>query len=385
MGSTRKTDAPAAWEPRSISELCEPKRRPKVAALKRLFELWVLDRGFHDAFIDDPEAALAATGLDVDLRSATILLLGISKDPSPEEDLPEGLVWYQELFEGRYRNNIYARTRELSSEPRFRDWSLRQLRRCDRELGARGKLLLNVPLSFELTSGCSVGCPFCALAAGRLKGIFRYTDENSELWCDVLARMHRVVGDAASRALCYYATEPLDNPDYELFLKDFYDEFGRIPQTTTAAAARNLERTRELLRWGLETNPHFDRFSVLSKALLDELIAAFTPEELIFCDLLPQFEEAPGANFAKAGRNSAEGEPMEGTISCVNGFTINMFERSVRLMAPTSANAEHPTGEIVYEEATFIDGADLEKVVCDMIDRHMHETIGLADIFGALQ
>ena len=34
----------------------------------------------------------------------------------------------------------------------------------------------------------------------------------------------------------YFGGVFLDNPDYELFLADFYNEFGRVPQTTTAAA-----------------------------------------------------------------------------------------------------------------------------------------------------
>ena len=67
------------------------------------------------------------------------------------------------------------------------------------------------------------------------------------------ARAHAIVGDAAGRGLCYYATEPLDNPDYECFLVDFHAEFGRVPQTTTAAATRDIERTRRLLRWGQQT------------------------------------------------------------------------------------------------------------------------------------
>ena len=59
-----------------------------------------------------------------------------------------------------------------------------------------------------------------------------------------------------------------------------------------------------------------------------------------------------------------------------------MWERSVRLVAPVIANAEHPTGEIVYEKANFSDGAGLESAVRQMIERHMHETISLASLFG---
>lgn len=362
--------------------LCEPARRRQVAALKRLLELWVLDGGFHDAFSADPAGALARSGVDVDLRAASILLLGMPEDGGDRAGLPESLVWYRDLIERRIRGNMRARAHDLPSDPRFRDWSLRQLRRCERELGPKGKLMLNLPVAFELSSGCSVGCPFCALSAGRLKGVFRHTEENAALWRDVLARLHGVVGDAAGRATCYYATEPLDNPDYELFLEDFHHEFGRVPQTTTAAATRGIERTRRLLRWGQGAFEHFDRISVLGEKDRDALLAAFSPEELLFTDLLPQFEGAPGSNFTKAGRNG-EGEGLGGTIACVSGFVVNMCERSARLVTPVCASREHPTGELVYEEARFCDGAGLEEAVRGMIDRHMHETFSFKDFFGA--
>ena len=53
------------------------------------------------------------------------------------------------------------------------------------------------PLAFELSEGCSVGCPFCGFAVKGLRGIFRYTDENALLWRETLRRLHALIGDAA--------------------------------------------------------------------------------------------------------------------------------------------------------------------------------------------
>lgn len=214
-------------------------------------------------------------------------------------------------------------------------------------------------------------------------GVFRHTEENAALWRDVLAAAHAIIGDAAARATLYCATEPLDNPDYELFLEDFYHEFGRVPQTTTAAALRDIERTRRLLSWGQGTYEHVDRFSVLSKRDFHALIDAFTPEELVFTDLLPQFEEAPISNLIKAGRNRSAASGTVGTIACVSGFVVNMCERTVRLETPVVASEEHPTGELVYGTETFSDGASFDCVLRGMIEQHMHETIGLEDLIGA--
>lgn len=378
MANSSQSDAAS----NDATTLCDPAHRPQIAALKRVFELWVLDKSFHDAFLADPASALADTGLDVDLRAASFLLLGIPEDVDVQTELPESLAWFRDLMEGRAQRNMYIRTHMLPSDPRFRDWNLRQQRRCDREHGYRGKFMMHQPLVFELSSGCSVGCAFCGLSAGKLKGVFRHTKENAALWQEVLARAHSILGDAAQRTCCYHATEPLDNPDYELFLQDFYDEFGRIPQTTTAAPTRNTERTRKLLHWGQKTYEHFDRLSVLSEAVRDELFAAFTPEELIFTDLLPQFKEAPGVNFIKAGRNNDASEGSGSTIACVSGFVVNMWERSIRLTTPTYSSGENPTGELNLETASFVDGASFEAAIQGMIERHMHETIDLADFFG---
>lgn len=367
--------------------LCEPSRRPQVAALKRVFELWTLDQEFHDAYLSDSTRALAGTGLDVDPCAVSLILLRRMPDggeaPASLEELPETFVWYQEFVEGRFQRNLRARTSYAPSEPRFRDWRLRQLRRCDREMGPRAKYMGHLPVVFELSSGCSMRCPFCALSAGTLKGVFRHTEENAELWRDVLARVHAIMGDAAGKGICYCATEPLDNPDYELFLADFFDEFGRVPQTTTAAATRDVERTRRLLSWGQGLHPHFDRLSLLSRHDVDVILSSFSPEELLFTDLLPQFEEAPASNLLRVGRNRGSDHGKVGTIACASGFLVNMWERSVRLVTPALVSDEHPTGELVYEQATFADGAGLEEAILGMIDRHMHETISIVDLFGS--
>ena len=359
----------------------DPSRAPAVAALKRLFERWGFDREFHDAYLADPAGALATTGLDVDPRAASLVLL--RRLPEGDDgELPETFVWYRDFEEGRFAHGMRNRDRLALKDPRLRDWRDWQIRRCNRAMPYYSQFMAHVPLVFELTLGCSVGCPFCAFSAGRLQGVFRHTDANAQLWRDTLVRMRDLIGDAAATSVCYCATEPLDNPDYELFLADFYDEFGRVPQTTTAAATRDLDRTRELLRWGQQTYLHRDRLSLLSKEECDLVHAEFTAEELLYTDLLPQFPDSPIANLKRVGRNLGAKQGEEGTIACASGFIVNMAERSVRLVAPVVADEEHPTGELVYEKAGFGDAASLQEVVGGMIDRHMHETITLASIFG---
>ena len=110
--------------------------------------------------------------------------------------------------------------------------------------------------------------------------------------------------------------------------------------------------------------------------------SSFSPEELVFTDLLPQFEEAPVSNLVKAGRNRKEGEGAGGTIACVSGFIVNMCERAVRLVTPVAASDEHPTGELVYETVAFEDGEGFGLALEGLIGRHMRETIDLASFLG---
>jgi len=364
-----------------MDTLIEPSHRDAVAALKRVWELWTLDQVFHEAYLDDPERALVATGLDVDPVAVSLILLG--RTPAGKDkpdDLTQSFVWYREFVESRFERNMRRRVLDVPTDPRFRDWRERQMRRCQSEMGSQALFISHMSVAYELTCGCSIGCPFCALAAGRLEGVFRHTPENAALWRDVLFRLHALIGEPASRACCYYATEPLDNPDYELFLKDFYDEFGQVPQTTTAASTRDLDRTARLLSWGQQAFPHFDRISVVSECDRDALLGTFSPEDLILTDLLPQFREAPIHYLKRAGRNLDDDDGMGGTVACVSGFVVNMCDRTVRLVTPTKADQEHPTGEIVLDRAAFSDAAELEDVARTMISHHMHETIGLADV-----
>ena len=107
-----------------------------------------------------------------------------------------------------------------------------------------------------------------------------------------------------------------------------------LPQTTTAAPLKDQALTRRVLelfkRYGGVTN----RFSVLSTNHLNQIHAAFSPEDLMGVELILQGKEAPTAK-AFTGRARARKEKLKAankddaialpegyptTIACVSGF-----------------------------------------------------------------
>ena len=192
-----------------------------------------------------------------------------------------------------------------------------------------------------------------------------------------------MIGPAAGFGVCYWATEPLDNPDYEKFLGDFHDVLGVFPQTTTALPMKDPQRTRALLALSRSKGGVIERFSILSLALFRKVLRTFTPEELLFTELLPRNQESllvtANAGRARAKFAAQQQQRPAGTIACVAGFKINMVERSIELIAPCAATDRWPLGYWSYDVRTFADAGELESVLPTMIRTYMPPTLRYAD------
>jgi hypothetical protein len=194
---------------------------------------------------------------------------------------------------------------------------------------------------------------------------------------------------------CFWATDPLDNPDYEAFADDYREITGAYPPLTTALALRDPGRTRRMLA-------RFDadvcRFSILTVAMLDRLHREFTPEELGGVDLalLAQQSKMMKANVGRFrervakqpellqverdkrklrleffARPADSREDVPSTIACLAGFLINMVERRIRLISPCAASDRWPLGFVVYDDRHFQDGDDFRRVCEDLVRDHM--------------
>jgi radical SAM family RiPP maturation amino acid epimerase len=376
----------------TVIERCLADRdlRRRLGLLKRFDERYRADDRFRELFERDAAAAGASIGLDEDARALRALLRHDTDGAS------EGVGLFLEL-QAAVAELCCGRAPGPRDE-RFCAWRDAQIARCDLQLSrAYNDQTFHGALAVELSLGCSVGCWFCGPAAGKLAGHFRYTEENARLWRETLEAMESILGcAAAAQVFCYWATDPLDNPDYERFCEEVVAVFGTYPPLTTALALKDVARTKRVLTASERRGGRGDRFSILTLGMLDRVHRAFTPEELLFVGLVLQNPEAetlkrPAGRFLEAARRDPsvlerelaklrslaadDADPADvvlpQTVSCVTGFLVNMVRRSVQLISPCAPSERWPLGHYVYEEARFESAGDFERVLRSMMDRHM--------------
>ena len=348
-----------------------------IAWVKRVLEYASLIPGFTEELRSNPVEVIKKYGFKLEPKDLSF------KDRTKENQFKSEALYpgtraeeYSKFVNSKIDMRDAMTASNVPDNKAMKKWRARQLGRCQAELGAKSQGLIHAPFTLELSDGCSVGCEFCGLNAGRLKSVFRYTEENAKLFREVLNVAKDIIGTtAAGNGTMYCASEPLDNPDYEKFLADYMDVFHRIPQITTAAATRDIERTRRLISQIKNEDNIIYRFSVLSLDTAKKIFESFTPEELIYVELLPQYDEAPGNGFVNAGRQGDNNEEYGDTISCMSGFRVNMCRKELILVTPTWSSREHPTGEYILDKANFETGEELRAHMLTMIKKHMMNII----------
>ncbi len=362
-----------------------------ISNLKRFNQRWHGDQAFREQVLADFDQAIADYNLQVNPEDIRPLLetnfLTQKNDESVE--LPPLLKQCNDLHESFQSKNLLTLLLNSFKEPRFEAWRERQIARSASQFKQTvHHSLIQAPMVFELSKGCSVGCHFCGISAPRLGDIFLYNSENSKLWHEVLELMKEILGLAAGAGFCYWATDPLDNPDYEQFCSDFHQILGVYPQTTTAQPLKDIKRTKALLKSSIEKGCLSNRFSILSLKMLNQVHEQFSPEELLLVNLVLQNKESDGSK-AHSGRsrdqNLKKGQqdselPEQGTIACISGFLFNMVEQSVKLISPCNASDRWPLGYIVFDEGTFTDANDLKILLERMLDEHMSTTVRSTDV-----
>jgi radical SAM family RiPP maturation amino acid epimerase len=349
-----------------------------MAHVKRLIERCLADPSFCNLLKKDPKGSAALYGIKLDPEDVRPIW---DKNVEHSSGLYPLIEEYKQFYKQELTCPEYSLLAESIKNLRFRIWRLRQIARTTMQFNKRihETILIHIPLAFELSWGCSGKCWFCSLAASPLKDIFRYTKENKTLWREVLLTLKDSLGKEASAAICYWATEPFDNPDYEKFLQDFHEIFDFYPQTTTAMPLRDIARTKRFLKVSREKGCKFNRFSVNSLRQLDNIYNAFDPEELRYVKLVFHNPESETfiTNSGRAREPNINNKRLnglkyiDGTTACVSGFLINMVEQSIKLVSPCRADDRWPLGYMTYDEAVFSDARDLGNIIEDMMERYM--------------
>lgn len=372
-----------------------------IPHIKRFFECAVGDAEFYAAVQENVAGcgpllqARGIFGIDpVQLAALFPEVLLLKEVPAAElEDKPQALLWRRySAATARFREDWRQRVGKTPSN-RFNTWHQRQVNRCHSQLGKEtNQAIIHTTIVFELSKGCSMGCPFCGLAADRLQEVFMYTRENAVFWQDILNIAIECLGTTVGGGFCYWATEPSDNPDYLRFLDDFGQATGVFPQTTTAAPLRNLAWTRKLLQFRRKHTTVVDRFSILSTNILRGVHKNFSAEDLLLTSLILQHSDTLSQLMANAGRNrkdfsgSASEESVKThTIACLTGYLVNMVERSVRLISPCPPSERWPLGYRVYAEGNFSNAAELGHFIGKTIEKCMPEQVAQDDILAFRQ
>lgn len=363
----------------------------EVAHLKRLTERWYADEGFREKFDEDPSGAVSSLGLEIEI---TTILENLNERVNGEEIEAKAsapLVVKRHNYFIREKLLFREKTRSVECRPpndKHRAWRERQIRRIFMQLGkSRHDSIVHVPFTIELSDGCSVGCWFCGVTAKNKEGDYLYTNSNAAEWREICLVLRDKFGDSATSGFLYWASEPLDNPDYEKFALDFATICGKFPQTTTSIAHKDVERTRNLLKLSAAHGCRINRFSILTLNQFNKVMEAFSPEELLHCEIIPQNNEsfyvqgsagrARGSSKLKArirkktGREEQPEDP--GTIACVSGFLINMVRRTVRLITPCPSSDKWPNGYWVLDQGTFSDAQEFATLLQSMVDRNLSE------------
>jgi radical SAM family RiPP maturation amino acid epimerase len=368
----------------------------KIARVKRFFERFCGDDAWRKALRDSPgnaQALFEAKGIELDAESVAAVwrdgcdIHRISDSVVGKSDAPLGLWWEWSSDIAEYRRLCRHAGGAAQKHPTFDGWRNRQLLRLSRELSPQNAAAINSPiLSYELSSGCSVGCWFCGVSADRFGGFVPYNAENARLWGGILNALVERFGSAAATGFCYWATDPSDNPDYFRFIDDHRRITGLLPPTTTAVPLRSLSLTREVLSLNEQYKHGNNRFSVLTVKALDAIHQAFDADELLTVDLVLHMKGSL-VGKAKVGRglkNSERidrvkptdarwGELDQGSIACVTGFLVNLPKKSIRLISPCRADEENSDGYRTYGEKHFSDVESFCVAIDELISENMAE------------
>lgn len=359
---------------------------------KKGIERWVNDFIFRDRFAEDPQQALLDRQL---LQDPFALKMMVNPDlarqyPSGSQGVPELVTQYRSFVRSKRSHCIEIRD-SYPIHPKWSAWRRRMIgATLWRDSPQKHAKLVHAPFTIELTKGCTVGCWFCGVDAEKYQGHVEINASTQAVWRSLLESFRAIAGqESAQHGFCYWATDPLDHPDYEWFLEEFHSILNFWPQTTTAQGMKHAERMRRLLATVKKKNAFVQRFSMTRSTDLDAIHNYFTPEELFLCELIPQYDDRLSKK-ATAGRvrdlvikRKEQNKPIQfhhnlestGSIACVSGFLGNLVQKSLKLITPCEASDRWPLGYRILSERHFDRPEEIESLIRDMLETGLNDRL----------
>lgn len=363
--------------------------KQEYACFKRCLEYYQTDPDFRTKLNSSPKDAIISLAFSVPLNyilvseAIQIIIHGQNNTVFPEDNpyLTEYL---------RYYSSVHSHIQHRYSSEQFRSKKIYQYINITQNRSYMEQHLFRnienmhyIPMCFELSQGCSVQCPFCGFSAEHYENYFPYTNENRTLWRNILQDCKDYLGNILNTCICYFATEPMDNPDYEAFLFDIRDIAGAVPQTTTALADRYPQRIKKLMaELGEETLMQQCpiRFSIRSLPQFHKIMSLYTPEELAYVELLPNNPESLN-HYASSGKvlktQNYTSKEVTYSICCTAGMKVNMVKKSISFIEPVSPDSDYPLGYRCLETQFFTDSPSFISCMQSMYDKYANATLPL--------
>lgn len=276
-------------------------------------------------------------------------------------------------MEDKYRNYLSNKIQPVNKS--WNSWRNSQTRRYQSEDNSlRASKITYIAFAIELTDGCSGGCSFCGFSAHSLRKNQMSYEENRNNYRTLLKEFSNLAGkEYAKTGVLYWATDPLDHPQYSLYAKDYAEIIGIYPHTTTAIAENNIELIKSIIREQRDYNkkPWNIRISLRSEKAYQYLCENLTLEDRSIIQMNPQYKSRQ-TSFARTGRafkNSSMNDQAVhgGTIACMTGFLASLPKNKIQLITPCMANKKNINGYRILQTTVVDESTNIHKTLAKTI------------------
>lgn len=276
-------------------------------------------------------------------------------------------------MEDKYRNYLSNEIQPVNKS--WNSWRNSQAKRYQSEDNSlRASKITYIAFAIELTDGCSGGCSFCGFSAHSLRKKQMSYEENQNDYRILLKEFSNLAGkEYAKTGVLYWATDPLDHPQYSLYAKDYAEIIGIYPHTTTAIAENNIELIKNIIREQRDYNkkPWNIRISLRSEKAYQYLCENLTLEDRSIIQMNPQYKSRQ-TSFARTGRafkNSSKNDQAVhgGTIACMTGFLASLPKNKIQLITPCMANTKNINGYRILQTTVVDESTNIHRTLAKTI------------------